>query len=179
MALAVPDAFGDRGLLFGACYLLARRILAGLLLRPGRPALTPVSIGSFVTGPLVLAGGLVSGTRRNALWALAAIVDLAGPTLLKSRMRGTRYDSGHLTERFGLFLIIAIGESIVATAGPAAGTRLTAVVTLAVAVAFVVICGLWWVYFQFAADAMLHAPWPPPTSSSPWPATSSPTPTWP
>ncbi|WP_420813738.1 low temperature requirement protein A [Microbispora catharanthi] len=60
-----------------------------------------------------------------------------------------------MSERFGLFLIIALGESVVALGAPAAahGALDTGVgVGVAVAVAFVLVGGLWWMYFEFAVD---------------------------
>jgi low temperature requirement protein LtrA len=158
MALAVPDAFGDRGALFGCAYMAARLVLAYLMFRGVPLALNPFAIGLFISGPLILVGGFVHGTARVAIWGAAALIDLSTPTVLRRRLRGMRFDPGHLTERFGLFLIIALGESVVAIGGPAAANdRLGAGVLGAVAAAFVLACGLWWVYFHFAADAMRHA----------------------
>lgn len=158
MALAVPYAYGDRGVLFGCGYMAARIVLAVMLFRGVRLTLNPVAIGLVVSGPLILAGGFVHGTAREAMWAAAAVIDLSSPTLLRTRLRVMRFDAGHLAERFGLLLLIAIGESVVAIGAPAASSRqLSAGVLAAVAVAFVLACGLWWVYFHFAADAMRYA----------------------
>jgi low temperature requirement protein LtrA len=160
MALAVPDAYGERGWLLGCAYMGARIVLARLLFGRRRPTLNPVAVGLFVSGPLMLIGGFVHGSAREALWASAALIDLSSPTLLGGRLRGMRFEPGHLAERFGLLLIIAMGESVVAIGGPAASAHhLTAgmLAAVAVAAAFVFICALWWVYFHFAADAMRHA----------------------
>jgi low temperature requirement protein LtrA len=158
MALAVPDAYGDRGWLLGCAYMGARLVLARLLFGRHRPTPNPVAVGLFVSGPLMLVGGFVHGSAREALWAAAALIDLSSPTLLRGRLRGMRFEPGHLAERFGLLLIIAMGESVVAIGGPAASAHhLTAGVLAAVAAAFVLVCALWWVYFHFAADAMRHA----------------------
>jgi low temperature requirement protein LtrA len=158
MALAVPDAYGGRGWLLGAAYMLARIVLAYLLFGARRPTPNPVAVGLFVSGPLMLAGGFAHGPAREALWAVAAVIDLSSPTLLRGRLRDMRFEPAHLAERFGLLLIIAMGESVVAIGTPAASTRhLTAGVLAAVTAAFVFVCALWWVYFHFAADAMRHA----------------------
>lgn len=157
MALAVPEAFGDRGALFGCSYMAARLVLAYLMFRRVPVTLNPFAVGLFVSGPLILAGGFVHGPARVAIWGVAALIDLSTPTVLRRRLHDMRFDPGHLTERFGLFLIIALGESVVAIGGPAADGHLSAGVLCAVAAAFVLACGLWWVYFHFAADAMRHA----------------------
>ena len=72
-------------------------------------------------------------------------------------MSGIAYEPSHLPERFGLFLIIALGESLAET-GKVAGEEPATVSRLAaVAVAFALTCALWWVYFVFAADAIRFA----------------------
>jgi low temperature requirement protein LtrA len=158
MALAIPDAYGDGGLLFGASYLALRVILAALVFRGeyrGIP-INSFSIGLFVTGPLLLAGGLVDGPVRVWLWAAAGAVDLLVPWLLRRRLARIHFDAAHLPERFGLFIIIALGESVVAV-GLVAGSGATAGQLVAVGLAWVMACGLWWVYFHFAAGAVRHA----------------------
>lgn len=162
MALALPEAYGDQGLLFACAYWAGRLVLgSSLLRRSGRGAagwLNPYTISIFLTGPLLIAGALLPSGTREALWALAAILDLSTPTILRARMRGMRFDAGHLAERFSLFVLIALGESVVAIGVSArSGEHLTLAVGCAVAAAFVLSCGLWWVYFAFAADAMQHA----------------------
>lgn len=73
-----------------------------------------------------------------ALWTLAALADLLAPRLLRGRLVGLRFDARHMPERFGVFLLIAIGESIVATGvSAAAAPHLTAGRAGAVATAFV------------------------------------------
>lgn len=91
------------------------------------------------------------------MWGLAALIDLSTPTLLRRRLSAMRYDAGHLTERFGLFVLIALGESVVAVGTSAETQHLTWAQGWAIAAAFALSCGLWWVYFHFAADAMRHA----------------------
>jgi low temperature requirement protein LtrA len=161
MGLAVPGAYGGRGVLFGASYWILRCILAPMVyrsaVRGARIVPTPFLVSVLVTGPLLLIGGLLPGTERVALWAVAAVLDLATPAIFRSRMMNTRFDPGHLPERFGLFVLIALGESIVAIGAPAAAEPLGTMVVLAVAAAFVLACGLWWVYFHFASDAVRHA----------------------
>jgi low temperature requirement protein LtrA len=158
MALATPLAYGDRGVLFGAAYFAIRLILAALIFRGWRFGLSPFSVAVAVSGPLLLIGGLLDGPARIALWALAAVVDLTSPRLLRRRLIGLRFDADHMPERFGLLLIIALGESILATGRPAASAaHLTAGMVAAVATAFVLVCAMWWVYYHFAASAVRHA----------------------
>ena len=158
LALATPDAYESRGLLFGASYLAIRLILAGLFFHGRRWSVHPFAVSAFTAGPLVLVGGLVHGQARVALWAVAGLCDLSIPTLLRARVRSTRFHTAHLPERYGVLVLIALGESIVATGAPAASTPdLSAGMVGAVSAAFVLACGLGWVYFVFASNAMQHA----------------------
>lgn len=160
MAVAVPQAYRELALLFALAYWVGRILLgAGLLRRSARgpgPAATPYAVSIAITGPLLVAGAVTGGGSQLVLWAAAAVIDLSTPTILRSRLRGMRFDAGHLTERFGLFVLIALGESVVA-AGSSAGDHLGVANGAAIAAAFAVTCGLWWVYFHFAHAAVHHA----------------------
>jgi low temperature requirement protein LtrA len=129
MAVAVPEAFGQHGLLF-ACSYVAIKVGRLLFLtfdtsgagssRPGRAG--RLLIWFVASGVLWIAGGLAEGTARTWLWIVAIAIDLAGPVVmywLPGRRR-LPYDAWavktlHLTERFELFMIIAFGETIVLT----------------------------------------------------------------
>jgi low temperature requirement protein LtrA len=162
MALAVPAAYGSLGLLYALAYWAGRLVLGARLLRrsaPGAPSrLNPYTVSIAVTGPVLVLGAVFHSAGREVIWGLAAALDLSTPTILRARMRGMHFDAAHLAERFGLFVLIALGESVVAIGASAqSGHRLTVAVGCAVAAAFALSCGLWWVYFHFAADAMRHA----------------------
>jgi len=158
MALAVPDAYRDRALLFAGSYWAARLVLGLPSLRRARRELNPYVVSMVLTGPLLVVGALQDPAVRQWVWAASALLDLSTPTLLRARLKGVHYDAPHLAERFGLFVLIAIGESVVAVGASAHATGpLQAGTALAVAAAFALSCGLWWVYFHFAADAVRHA----------------------
>ena len=62
----------------------------------------------------------MGGPWQIALWAAAALIELSSPRLLRRRLSGMRFETAHLPERFGLVLIIALGETVVATGNQAA-----------------------------------------------------------
>ncbi len=141
MALAVPDAYGESAMLLALSYWGSRALLGIVVLGPNRRHLNPVTVSMVMTGPLLVCGALVHGDLRLAFWSLAAVADLASPTLLRLRLSGMHFDAAHLAERFGLFVLIAIGESVVAIGGTAnVQGPITFGVGGAVAVAFVVTC---------------------------------------
>ncbi|MFJ5234556.1 low temperature requirement protein A [Kitasatospora sp. NPDC088391] len=158
MALALPAAYGAGGVLFGGAYWAARLVLIGLLVRSvPRIWRGPYGVAALVSGPLLLVGGLVGSPLREALWVAAAAVDLAAPLVFRRHLAKVEYHPGHLPERFGLFLLVALGESIVGIGAPLAGGPLHVPQLASVALAFVISCALWWQYFGYAADAMRHA----------------------
>jgi low temperature requirement protein LtrA len=161
MAIALPEAYGRLGLVYALAYWLGRLVIGVGMVRAAIRArvvpLNPYSVSMVVTGPMLIIGALVHGDLREILWGIAALIDLSTPSILRRRLRVMHYDAGHLTERFGLFVLIALGESVVSVGSSTTPGDLTVAQGFAVAAAFVLSCGLWWVYFHFAADAMRHA----------------------
>lgn len=161
MALSLPEAYGRLGPLFAFAYWAGRLVIGvGMLRVAWRARSVPVNpflVSIVLTGPMLIAGGFLPGHVREALWGAAALIDLSTPTVLRRVLRGMHYDAGHLTERFGLFVLIALGESVVSVGTSTDPRHLTLAQGFAVAAAFALSCGLWWVYFHFAADAMRYA----------------------
>lgn len=158
-AIAVPRAYDDSGLLFGLSYA-ALRLVLWLAMRPlrfyGTARLDPFTVGLFVSAPLYVLGGTLPDGWRVGVWVAAALVEILSPRLLGSRLAGIRFETAHLPERFGLFIILALGETVVAMGGQAAALE-RIVDLLPAALGFVTICALWWTYFHFGADAMEHS----------------------
>jgi low temperature requirement protein LtrA len=86
----------------------------------------------------------------------AAAIDYAGPAwLTRDRLRQLQQVAvAHFAERYSLFVIICLGESIVAIGIGASGQSLSAASVTAVAFALLITIGMWWTYFdRFAAVA--------------------------
>lgn len=141
---------------FVACYLAARAVIAFMYWRGGRvdPRLGAVgrtfALGSAVSAALWLTGLVATdGTARYTLWVLAVLWELAWPFLTNRTTSATAHDADHLTERFGLFTIIVIGEVVLGlTRGLANSARPEANTAVTGAAAFAVCAGLWWTYFN-------------------------------
>src|SRR5215211_5283565 len=132
-SLAVPDTFGDDGVLFGLSYFVVR--------------LLQVALYAIATSD--------EPRTRQAILRLAPGF-LGGPALLV--VVGFHIRAAHFVERHGLVIILALGESI-AVIG-AAGVDLSARVVLAAVFAIALSAGLWWAYFDYvvlAAERRLSA----------------------
>jgi low temperature requirement protein LtrA len=150
-SLAVPHAFGKDALLFGVAFFFVRalHIAAYGVLARGSPVLSAVVFRLARTilpaaGLLVLAGAF-AGTGRAVCWIAALLIDYGG--LMFSSTEGWQVEPAHFSERHGLIIIIALGESIVAL-GVGAGVALHAGVLVAVALGLAVAACLWWAYFD-------------------------------
>jgi low temperature requirement protein LtrA len=159
-ALAVPEAFGDHGVIFGVAYLVVRAMHLALysLTARGDPdllgAVLRMTPSSTISGFLILGAGFLEGKERTTLWILALAIDYLG--VLVGRGQGWRLSPGHFVERHGLVVIIAIGESIVALGVSASGTPLTAGVITTALVGMTIATALWWTYFDWVAIVLEH-----------------------
>ena len=173
MAIAIPYAWGERALLFAGAYVA---------IQVGRHAFLAFVCGSrgsaerlrasrilawlCASGIFWIAGAVApEGTARALLWIAAVAIDLAGPFFVY-RIPGLpqlgldtwEVVSEHFAERFQLFIIIALGESIVITGATTSELALDAKTVTALIVAFLGSAAFWWLYFNrgagFAARAL-------------------------
>jgi low temperature requirement protein LtrA len=167
MALAIPEAWGDRALLFALSYVglhvirngfavvAAKRLGADHNLRIG---LLRLFVWSVATGALWIAGAIAGGRALVVLWIVALSLEVASPYvgywvpgLSRQQMSDRDIDPGHFAERFQLFIIIVLGESIVITGATAAALELTTARMAAVVIAVAMASTLWWLYFNTVA----------------------------
>jgi low temperature requirement protein LtrA len=165
MAAALPEALGDHGVLFAASYVALQvgrnAAAASLLAREHRlrDVFERLVAWSVLSGALWLGGGALDGDQRLLLWIPALALDLAAPFAGywvpgRGRAATTDWDieGSHFAERCQLFIIIALGESIVVTGATAADAGLTTTVVLCLVVAFLETAALWWLYFGAAGE---------------------------
>jgi low temperature requirement protein LtrA len=152
-ALAVPEAFESDKLVFAIAYAAARWLHIFIWAEANDDVDTAQAIvrlaWTALPAPLLLiAGALLGGTAQAVLWIVALAIDFAGPFVFG--VRGFRVSAGHFAERFGLIVIIALGESIVAIGAGLEG-EVDAGVLAAAALGLIVACSLWWSYFDWIA----------------------------
>ncbi len=160
MATAVQQVYGEEGLQFALSLWVAQLILyARDVPRTRLKRLDPDSLNALVLGPAVVAGSFLPATSREIVWALVAALQIGALLVMRRLLSGMRYNGPHLRERFGLLVLIALGESLLDIGVPMAREteRITVLEGTAMAVSFVLVCGLWWVYFDSTSAAIASA----------------------
>ena len=154
MALSVHDALHGGSAQFALTFVAVRGIVLVLNARarrhaaPARPLLN-LFLAAFSTGAaLWLVSVFVPEPARYVLWGVALVIELSTPWVGYRRIARAPVHASHLVERFGLFTLIVLGESVISVAQGAADVDWTSA-TLAAAVAgFLIVAGLWWLYFD-------------------------------
>lgn len=171
MSAALPEAFAGQGLIFALCYVLiqvGRSLYVLLHLGPSH-ALTPNFrriLGWMCMAAIFwIAGALSQGTVRLGLWAIAVgceyfspMIGFALPFLGKSKSTEWTIEGGHLAERCQLFVMVALGETILVTgATVSAAPHWDAPILIAFLVAFLGSVAMWWMYFDTGSRAGIEA----------------------
>jgi low temperature requirement protein LtrA len=166
MSVAIPDAFGERGLMFALAYVA---------IQVGRTAFVLIALGGthqlsrnfqrvlswyVASGALWIMGGLLEGEARYVLWGLALSVDFCGPiagfwtpSLGRTRTGEWTIEGGHFAERCRLFVIIALGESLLVTGTTFGEIEASTATVSAFVLAFFGSVALWWIYFSRGTEA--------------------------
>jgi low temperature requirement protein LtrA len=176
MAAFIPEAGGERGAAFAVAAGVLFAVLAVqwlLAARGDRPQYRRTS-GLFVTGTaacaiLLAATALLPASARVLAWGLIDAAYLAGFAAVVLTVAPTRAAAliitDSLTERFGAFIIIVLGETLTGVVGGLASEPVSALTMAVGLVAVVVGFGAWWTYFDFAGHRL---PRPEPVPSLQW-----------
>lgn len=120
-----------------------------------RDATLRLSMGVGIGAILLIVGAVIGGTAQVVLVALAVLLDFAGALL--GGGRGWTVSIPHFAERYGLIVIIALGEAIIATGIAAVSTTISVQVAAAILIAFALTAAVWAVYFRTVAEPVEHA----------------------
>jgi low temperature requirement protein LtrA len=156
VSLSIPEAFGDRGVLFGCAYFFVRAMQLVLYVRntPGASeegdlqAIVKLAPGFLLGSALLIVAGVLDGGAQASIWILAILIDWSTPLLFGTEE--FHLDPAHFAERHGLIVLIALGESVLAI-GTAAGFSLDAGQVVAALLGIVTVAALWWAYFDVVA----------------------------
>jgi low temperature requirement protein LtrA len=166
MSAAIPKAFGESGLMFAGAYVtlqVGRNLFMTVVMRDANAHnwlnMLRILIYFMVSAPFWIAGGLSDDpTTRLSLWAIALIIEYAGPILLfrlpglgQSTSQDWDISGAHMAERAGLFIIIALGEGIIVTGATFAKLAPEVVHHAALVIAVIGSFAMWWIYFDIGA----------------------------
>lgn len=169
MSAAIPQAFADRGLAFAGAYAAMQVGRTAFFLWAVRGQ--PVHVRNFqrilawmsLSAIFWIAGGLTEGATRIALWCMALGLELVSPMLYmwvpglgRSSTLDWDVSPAHMAERCGLFIIIALGESILLTGATFSGQAWDGTSLAAFATAFIGTLAMWWLYFDSGSERALH-----------------------
>lgn len=161
MSSAIPGAFGDRGLVFALAYVA---------IQVGRTAYIVFELGSghplsanyrrmlgwlSIAACFWLAGAFTEHWTRAAFWSVAVLCEYVSPMfgfalpgLGRSRTSDWTIEGGHLAERCQLFVIVALGETLLASGAMLAKTVAWDMTILSALLAtFLGTLAMWWLYF--------------------------------
>jgi low temperature requirement protein LtrA len=165
MAVSIPEAFGEKALLFAGSYVaiqVGRHLFLTFVAADAgtveRERALHILAWFVAAGALWISGALLGGTWQIVLWLLALFLDYLAPMVTywvpgRERLSGATWNVGteHFAERFQLFIIIALGETIVITGATTADLDLDASRIAAFGTAFLTTAAFWWLYFGYVA----------------------------
>ncbi|RTL50941.1 MAG: low temperature requirement protein A [Bradyrhizobiaceae bacterium] len=167
LSTSIPKAFDTRGLTFALAFVamqVGRSAFAYFSIPKSEPRwrmnLLRITIWLSCSGVFWIAGALTDSSARLVLWAIAVAIEYMGPAMRfrcpvigASSIKDWDVEGAHLAERCSLFVIIALGESIVVTGATFAEAEWSATVMSAFMVALIGSIAMWWIYFHIGAEA--------------------------
>lgn len=171
MSASIPTAFGEGGIVFALAYVaqqVGRTAFVLWAVRGERETMRRNFLRIFawlaVGGLFWIAGGLAEPGARLGWWALALVVETSAPFLRywtpglgRSELTDWDIDANHMAERCALFVIIALGESLLVTGATVSEHGHWTVATVAGSLAaFVGTLAMWWIYFDTGAARAHH-----------------------
>lgn len=162
LAVGIPYAFHGHPLWFASTYVAVR--ILGMLVydwvgwedskqRAAIRLFSAVSMSGLVA---ILIGGALGGTAQYFWWALAIALDL-GAAAVGGSAEGWNLHADHFAERHGLFVIIALGESLIVAAISLSGGEWPAAQVAAAVLSVAIAGAIWWSYFVRSKLELDHA----------------------
>ena len=168
MTSALPEAFGDRGIVFAICYVTMQvgRTLVIIFLLGNKHHLSAnfkrILGWMCISGIFWIWGAFAEGNIRLLLWAIAVFTDYTSPMFGFYLPGLGRSDSSkewtieghHLVERCQLFVIIAFGETILMTGDSLSEFEVwDKEKIISALVSFIASLVMWWIYFDVSSEA--------------------------
>jgi low temperature requirement protein LtrA len=163
MALSVHDALHGGAARFALTFVAVRGIVLLLNARArrhaaaARPLLNLYLVVFSIGASLWLVSVFVPEPARYVLWGVALTIELSAPWVGRHQIAKAPIHASHLVERFGLFTLIVLGESVISVAQGAADVDWTVRALAAAVGGFVAVACLWWLYFDRIDDGAIRS----------------------
>lgn len=163
LSIRLPEALHGGSAAFATIYATLRLVIIGLYIQawrfvPQSRELTARYTLSFAIAlALWLISIVVAEPLRFWLWGAALLIEIGNGPVTYTTIRSVPAQVSHMDERFGLFVIIVLGEAIIAVASGVAGTNWQWQAALTAAAGFVAAVSLWWMYFERADASVINA----------------------
>lgn len=154
MAGSISGNTADSSVAFAASYVVTRLILVIMYARarkhvPITRQLLTGYLKGFSAEVVIWTISIFTPTpARYWLWAVGLIVSVATPFAMRKIQSKVPLDVEHLPERFGLFTILVLGESMAATVVAISESAWSFELVVNSALAVSIAAGLWWMYFD-------------------------------
>ncbi len=166
--LAIPEAFSPSGsgmrgsLVLAVTYAIVRAIHTALYIIAAdddqalRKQIVRSSTATVVGSGLIIAGALIGGEAQTWLWLAGLLADLALTYALARRSDWRIRSAVHWTERYGLIVMLALGESIIALGVGASELPVDTAILVGALLGIGLSVCLWWLYFDMIALEAEH-----------------------
>jgi len=161
LGVQVPDVAHGDGTGFAVAYILVRSPMIALYLRAYQhvPEARPLSAryaGGYSLGVALWIVSLpLDAPERYVLWGVGLTWEYALPWLARYLFASIPVDVSHVPERFALFTIVVLGESVLAVAIGVAGRDWAPSAAVIAALGFFVAASIWWLYFGHGIELSL------------------------
>lgn len=170
MSASLPGAFAGTGPAFAVAYVfmqVGRTLFFLWAVRGERVSMVRnfqrILVWLSLSAVFWIAGAAADGDARLMLWAAALAIEFVSPALYfrvpglgRSTLADWNVDGAHMAERCALFVIIALGESLLVSGATFAKTAWSAPTAAAFIIAFVSAVAMWWLYFDKGEHAGVH-----------------------
>lgn len=156
LGLAIPRSFAENDLVFALAYAVVFALFTATYALSVRDdpdmlrAVLKLTVGVITTPALMVVAALLGpGPERTAVVVVALLIAYATPVVVG--VKGWQVSPGHFAERYGLIVIIALGESLVSIGIGAAEEPIGWAVVVGVTLGVLIAAGMWWLYFDVVA----------------------------
>jgi low temperature requirement protein LtrA len=163
MAVLIEDvAHGIHSAAFAVAYVVLRSIMLALYARAwrsvpeARALIRFYGLGYGVGAALWLVSLAFDTPWRYVIWVIAQVLELSLPPLSTKLHRRIPVSASHLPERWALFTLIVLGESVVAVAIAISGANWHFSSAATAVLGFASVASVWWLYFDRQASVVLR-----------------------